>query len=145
MTKLINGKNSTKNIDMNMVSIRTFPSPYSVYGSGICPRNKRVDPCLNTSIYIHPICIIGQVKKIKQLKLNGFWLLEEPCSEKSTNYFRQNNTKNRIDIFRCKPLIFNDPLAEQEFEECDNDIAWMTNGTSNKPKFHTTTAVHRKP
>jgi hypothetical protein len=118
-------KNATKIIGNSVVSVRRFPSPYSILKTGSCPAKTKVDPCRSTSIFVHPICTIGQKVKIHKLKLNGFWLLQESCDIYSIHFSTQNNSLNRIDIYRCKPLAFVDPRAERDFERCDNDIAWM--------------------
>ena len=116
--------NFTKIIETNIVSLRTFQSAYSVVGSGFCAAMKKLDPCLSTTAFIHPICIVGQNVKTETLKVNGFWLLKEPCVKNSVYFVTQNNSMNILEVYRCKPLIFQDPDAEREFEKCDNEIAW---------------------
>lgn len=107
-----------------MVSVRRFQSPYIVLGRGICPAVKKLDPCLSTSIYAHPICIVGQKMKIRRLKQNGFWMMQESCNKQVVHFSVKRNDSASIDIYRCKPVIFNDSFAEKEFEKCMNDIAW---------------------
>ena len=116
--------NTIKTIETNFVSIRRFPSAYSVFGTGVCPTQKIVDPCLSTTIFRHPVCIISQPVKIKHLKANGFWLLQEPCDKNSIHSVSQNSSMKMLDVYRCKPLISQNPDAEREFEKCNNEVAW---------------------
>ncbi len=117
--------NSIETIQSNFVSLRRFPSIYHILKTRGCPTKTKVDPCQSGLILVHPICTVGQIWKIHTLKLNGFWLLQESCDVYSTNFSTQNKGLDRIDIYRCKPIAFADPLAERDFEKCDNDIAWM--------------------
>ena len=118
--------NSTKSIDTNIVSIRTFPSAYSVVGAGFCSIMKKLDPCHSMTAFVHPICIIGQNVKTETLKVNGFWLLKEPCEKNSIYFLTQNNSMNVMDVYRCKPLLSQDPESEREFEKCNNELAWIS-------------------
>ena len=123
--KMILIKNNSRNpVKMNMVTIRTFPSSYYTYIGNVCPTNKKMDPCLDTVTFVHPVCTIGQSTKIQTMKLNGFWLLEEHCNIKSVHSSTGNDSINTLDIYLCEPLVFKDPNVEKEFEKCNNELAW---------------------
>jgi hypothetical protein len=125
LKKMINFNTSHQNaLGAAFVSLRRFPSAYSPYTKSHCPTSQKVDPCLNTSLFIHPICIIGRKVKIQKLMQNGFWLMEEPCNRTTSYYQSRSNNTVAIDIYQCRPKIFEDPNAENEFEKCRNTIAW---------------------
>ena len=116
--------NSTKSIETNFVSVRRFPSAYSVYRTGVCPTKKKVDPCLSTSVFLHPVCTVGQPSKMKRLKMNGFWLLREPCVKSQIYFLTENKTASFLNLYRCKPSIYQKTDVEREFEKCKNEMAW---------------------
>jgi hypothetical protein len=108
----------------SFVSLRRFPSAYLPYSKDHCPTGKNLDPCLNTSIFVHPICMIGREVKVQELTQNGFWLMREPCNRITSYYQSKSNDSFAIDIYQCRPKVFDDPNAENEFEKCHNTIAW---------------------
>jgi hypothetical protein len=116
-------KKSTQIDRRNTVTVRIFPSPYTIFG-GICPANKTLDPCFHTSIYVHPICTVGQKLKIETLRQNGFWMIQDFCDKNITHFSVKNNRLEMINVYQCKPKVFEDSLSEKEFEKCQNDIAW---------------------
>jgi hypothetical protein len=124
-TKMINFNESDQNATEGyLVSIRRFPSSYTRYSKNLCPTGEILDPCLNTSVFVHPICIVGQTVKSDIIKQNGFWMIIEPCNKTTLEYqFRQNNTVI-IDIYRCRPKIFEDSNSENAFKKCQNTLAW---------------------
>lgn len=125
--RMINIQNNlTDSAEIPTVTLRTFPAAYAFYGTGVCPTNRKVHPCLPTTVLLHTICLIGQTSKIDMLKMNGFWLLKEHCDRQLINSTIESNTTVTLDIRRCKPLIFKYPDAERRFQSCRNVIAWTT-------------------
>ena len=118
------GNNAADPLEMEIVTVRTFPSSYHAYTGNICPTYKRVNPCLDTTAFIHTVCTIGQSTKIQTMKLNGFWLMQEHCNVSSIHSSTGNDSVNALDIYLCEPLVFKDPNVEKEFENCNNEIAW---------------------
>ena len=116
--------NLTESFKMPFVTVRTFKAAYYRYGTGVCPTQRKINPCLDTTVFLHTVCLIGQPRKIDALKTNGFWLLEEQCDKQSIQFPIQKDSNSTLDIYRCEPLVLKNPNAEQEFEKCRNEIAW---------------------
>jgi hypothetical protein len=115
-------QNTTKTY--SMVSLRTFPSSYKRYSKSFCPTTEKMDPCVNTTFFVHPICKTGQTPKAEVMKNNGFWMMKEPCNKTTLEYQLRQNDTVVLDIYRCSPKIFEDINNEKEFEKCQNTTAW---------------------
>lgn len=116
--------NATDPVQMDTVTIRTFPSAYYRYKGNVCPVYKIIDPCLSTTAFIHTVCTVGQSTKIRLMKTNGFWLLQEPCRKMLIYSSLVNDSLTRLDIHKCEPLIFNNPKIENRFQDCHDEVAW---------------------
>lgn len=117
-------KNHFDYSESNLITVRRFPSAYIPYSGSHCPNGRKLDPCLNTSLLIHPICLVGRKRKVQQLTKNGFWMMTEPCTINNVLYYTQNNSAESIEIHRCIPKLYENLTSEIEFEKCQNTIAW---------------------
>ena len=116
--------NSTDPVQVDIVTIRTFPSAYYRYAGTVCPVRIRMDPCLSTTAFVHTVCTVGQPMKVRTMKMNGFWLLEERCQKNSIPFTMGNNNLTKLNINKCEPLLFNNPNAEKRFLYCNDELAW---------------------
>lgn len=116
--------NQSNHFKSNLVTVRRFPSSYIPYSGSHCPNGKKMDPCLNTSLFVHPICMVGQKRKVREFTKNGFWMMKQPCTISNVLHYIQNNSAEQIEIHRCTPKSFLNLTDEIDFEKCQNLIAW---------------------
>jgi hypothetical protein len=107
------------NQDSKMAAVLTYPSSFTRFG-GICPPNKKMDPCNQDILYVHTICMTGAQAKIDAFKRLGFWLMTDPCTNSKLDVpFRSAEFVN-ISLTRCVPIPRLWPTVENSFLRCND-------------------------